>query len=690
VTTYCIGVDVGGTFTDAVLADGEQTWRAKTPTTPHDVGEGVVDAVQRVATAAGQSLPELLPAVKRLGLGTTAITNVLASRTGQRVGLLATRGFEQMLPLARGERRNDSDGWLAPPAGIVEQSAIAGIGERIDRNGAVVEAIDVDEVLAAGRRLVDAEGVRALAVSFLWSFKNPSHEQQAVAALASEFDDIPITSGADLRPGIREYERTTFAVLNAYVAGAFAGIDKLADDLAELGLAVPLLLVNSAGGSVTVSEARRLPLELAASGPAAGVAASVAVAAASDVHDVVTCDMGGTSFDVSVVTAGAPARRIRGELMGVWTALSLVDVQSIGAGGGSLGWIDARGMLRVGPRSAGAVPGPASYGRGGTEPTVTDALVTLGFIDPDRFLGGQMRLDADAARAACGRLGEQLGLGGEEVAWGIRELSLAGMAKAVRSRLGERGLDPRHQALLSYGGSGALFTPDIARSLGARTVLMPELASVLSAFGAATTDIRRERIRSMPLSMPADVAVLTKAIDELRAEVNEDLAADGVAEPDRSIDIEADLRFSKQIFEIPVGLPAGGLDEKKLAGLLDDFRAEYTRRYGQGSVVLGAPIELISLLAIGLGRTFQASLDTSSSKQAAAAAAQPDGARSVRLSREAAGAVRVPVFDRATLHNGHRLEGPALIDGKDTTIWLPPDSRGRIDPQGTLVLEVRP
>ena len=257
--------------------------------------------------------------------------------------------------------------------------------------------LDPEEVVAAATALVEREQVEALAVSFLWSFRNPVHEEQAVGALVDAFPGLAVTSGAALHPVIREFERSTFALLNAYTSGALTGVEQLAEELARRGLPVPVLLVHSGGGSTTIAEARRMPISLAESGPAAGVAAAVEVARAADVMDAVTCDMGGTSFDVSVVSGGQATRRARGDLMGIWTALSLVDVDSIGAGGGSVGWTDARGMLRVGPHSAGAVPGPACYGRGGVEPTVTDALLVLGYLAPDQFLGGDMGLDVDAA-----------------------------------------------------------------------------------------------------------------------------------------------------------------------------------------------------------------------------------------------------------------------------------------------------
>jgi N-methylhydantoinase A len=685
----CIGVDVGGTFTDAVLTDGVQTWRAKAPTTPGRLGDGVLAATRLVAGRSGRSIEELLPAVKRFGLGTTAVTNTLASRTGRKVGLLTTKGFEGMLPFAQGARVVDEDGWVQTPPLLVPKHAIAAINERIDRDGRVVIPLDTAEVLDAVTRLVDVEGVEAVAVSYLWSFANPVHEMASVQAISEARPELPVVSGAALHPAIREYERTTYAVMNAYVSGALGGIEELEVELAALGLRVPVLLVHSGGGSITVGEARRQPLGLAVSGPAAGVAASVAVAAASGVDDLVTCDMGGTSFDVSVISGGRAARRTRGRLMGVWTALSLVDVESIGAGGGSLGWVDARGMLRVGPRSAGADPGPACYGRGGTDATVTDALVVLGFIDPDRFLGGDFRLDPAAAASACGRLGQPLGLTEEDTAWGIRQLALAGMIKATRSRLAAFGLDPRAQTMLSFGGSGSLFTPDIAAAIGSTRVLVPEIAAVLSAFGAATTDVRRERIRAVLATMPVDTALVQKLMDELATGVRDDLAADGVAPGDRSLQFEADLRFGKQTFELTLPIADSVFDAATLERLLDDFRTEYAKRYGKGSIVLGAPIEFVSLRAVGIGRTVQATLDGAGGEAVAEGTPAPaGGSRAVRVGRGDGGVVDVTVHTGSELRPGHVVTGPALVDGSDTTIWIPSATVGLVDRNGTLALEV--
>jgi N-methylhydantoinase A len=684
----CIGIDIGGTFTDAVLTDGGDLWRAKSPTTPGELDRGVLEACRLVAQRAGTTLEELLPRVQRFGLGTTAVTNVLATRTGPTIGLVTTKGFEHQIPMGKG-RRILRDGWVVKPDPVVPRRRIVGIDERIDRDGQILTPIDLDETVAAARRLVEREGVEALAVSFLWSFKYPVHEEAAVGAIRRELPDLPVFSGAALNPIMREFERTTFALLNAYVGGAFKGIDALADELARLGLQVPVLLVHSGGGSITAAEARRVPLGLAASGPAAGVAASVSVAAAAGVDDVITCDMGGTSFDVAVIEHGHPSRRTRGEVMGVWTALPLVDVESISAGGGSIGWVDARGMLRVGPVSAGSVPGPACYGKGGTEPTVTDALVVLGYIDPSLFLGGDMALDRDAAFAACERVGAASGLDAVETAWGIRELALEGMVKAVRSLLNARGLDPRRHALVSYGGCGSLFTPDIASAISATSVLVPEPASTLSAFGAATADIRRERLHAVSLMLPAEPGALQALAEKLAAEVLADLAADGVPDADRSVRFETDMRFDRQAWEITVELPSGPLSEQTFEQLSNDFRTEYARRYGEGSMMLGSGLELMTLRAIGIGRTVRASLDGGRRTPVPDGTPAPARARRpVRLGRHADEQHDVASYFVPDLRPGHVVTGPALVDGVDTTIWIPTNASARLDEQSTLRVEV--
>jgi N-methylhydantoinase A len=681
---WLIGVDVGGTFTDAVVMSGGQTWRAKSPSTYPEVGRGVIAACRLAAERAGHALETLLPKVHRFGLGTTAVTNVIATRKGLRVGLLTTAGFEEMLRLARA-RCVTIDGWQEPVPSLVDPTAVIGIDERIDRNGAVLTAIDPEQVRAVGRKLADMK-VDSIAVSFLWSFVNPAHEQLALDVLRAELPDIIVTGASALRPVIREYERTTLAVLNAYSFGAFSGIETLADQLQAAGLPVPVLLCHSGGGTISISEAREQPVWLAESGPAAGVTAAALLATMTGERKVLTCDLGGTSFDVSHIDETGPARIQRGNLMGIWTALPRVDVESVGAGGGSIAWVDEREMLRIGPGSAGSSPGPACYGRGGVEPTLTDALLVLGYIDPARFLGGGMLLDRDASVAACERIGAKLGFDAVETAWGIREIALAEMVKATRARLALNALSASEHPLVSYGGCGSLFTVDIAANIGAPRVLVSELASVLSAFGAATSDVRRERVRSLLSHLPMDPAVLANAITGLRAEVLHDLAADHTPEASRNVQFEADMRFVGQRWEITVMLPAEPAlnDGAEIEAI---FRREYLRRYGAAAKGSAGGVELVALRAIGIGRMGAVELLRDGATPVERKPAHPVGKRPVQLERLGA-PTEVEVFDGAALAPGDSLAGPALIDGVDTTIWIPSGATAHVDVNHTLIAEV--
>ncbi|MFL6239822.1 MAG: hydantoinase/oxoprolinase family protein [Actinomycetes bacterium] len=673
-STLAFGVDIGGTFTDAVIVEAGRAWRGKAPTTHDDLTEGVLAACRLAADARGEALGSLLSRAGRFGLGTTVVTNTVAARRGRTVGLLTTAGFEELLPLARG-RLVLSEGWLSPPDQLVPRERIVGIEERIDRRGAVLRPLVLDDVVDAARDLVSG-GVEAIAVSFLWSFANPTHELAAVEAIQEALPDVPVVAGSSLHPAIREYERTMVAVLNAYTGGALAGVDRLVDELTRAGLSVPLLLVHSGGGAIGLDEARAVPITLVESGPAAGVSAATSLGARIGARQLVTCDMGGTSIDVAVIADGEPARRSRGELMGFWTAVPLVDIESIGAGGGSVARADARGMLQVGPDSTGSWPGPACYGRGGTQPTVTDALVVLGYLDPARFLGGHMPLDPDAARAACAGLGAQLGLDAHEVAWGIRELTVARMARMIRARLATRGVDPAAFSLLAFGGGGGLFAPSAAIAAGLAQVLVPELASVLSAVGAATAGVRRERVRSVSLPVPVDADVVGKFAAELTALAQADLAADGVDAEHACVTLEADLRFKRQTAELTVALDDDYVQR---------FRDEYVARYGTGALARQAPIELVTIRAIGTGPEIDGPRAVMAPPVADAAAS---ATRLVHVERYGE-PLRVPFVRIDDLSEGDDVDGPALIDGNDTTIWVPPQTTACVDAARTLVIEAR-
>lgn len=679
--SLAVGIDVGGTFTDAFVSDGRASWRAKSPTDPGDFGRGVLAALEQVAGEVGEPLEAILRRAERFGLGTTVVTNALATRTGARVGLLTTAGFEWHALAARG-RRLSVDGFLHPPWTPLDPDRIRGIHERIARDDAIREPLDDDEVVAAAEELILDHGVEALAVSFLWSFKHPAHESRAVELVRAELPDVPVFSGAELRPAKREYERTTLAVFNALCARSLAGIEELAAALAGRGLQAPLLLVQATGGTITIEELAHQPLVLLGSGPAAGVAAAAEVLKATGRPDALSCDMGGTSFDVSLVVAGDPERRQRGEAHGHVLAQPSVDVESVGSGGGSVAWVDGRDLIRVGPRSAGADPGPACYGRGGTEPTVTDALVVLGYIDPATFLGGTMPLDAAAALTVCGRLGERVGLGAIEAAWGIREIALADMVRAARAKIAAGGHDPQEMVLVTFGGSGSLFTPSIARTLAIPTVIVPEAASVLSALGAASARVRRERRH------PVDVLLQEVRAPEIEAElvalaarVDQDLAGDGVPAGERSVAFEADVRFFRQEFDLAVPFEAPGFDPAVVGKA---FVRRYTRRYGEGALMMETPIELGGLRAIGAGPPTRAVIPTAPERAAAGASPTPHQRRAVHLDRHRSTDVAVHLARH--LVPGHTIPGPALVDDVDTTVLVPRGAVAAVDERRSLVV----
>ena len=676
---YSVGIDVGGTFTDCFVTDGVHGWRGKAPTTPRAPLDGLLAALADAAAAMGVSRARVLGDTVHFGLGTTVVTNCLAELAGSPTGLVATEGFADLWPMARGHRLG-VDGMSRPLPTLVPRRRIAEVRERIDRDGAVLVPLDEGSVLAAADRLVRTEGVESLAVCLLWSCRNPAHERRVAAIVRERYPDVVVSCSSDLVPVVREYERMTATVLNAYAArSCTAFLDTLESRLAGAGLRVPVALMQSSGGTVAPGAARVRPILLAQSGPVAGVAAAEALAATLGLPEVITGDMGGTSFDVAVIHGGCAERRLRAEVQGLATALSTVAVASIGAGGGSLGWRDVRGLLRVGPRSAGADPGPACYGRGGTEPALTDALVALGLLDPGNFLGGRMRLDGEGAVAALARLGRSLGLDTIATARGMYRLALEEIGLAVHGLLVERGLDPRRFAFICYGGCGPLFGASMARRLGLRRVIVPALAAVFSALGAATADVRREVTRSVLRPLPADGADLAARFTALEAEVGGMLAAECPATEPASFRREADLRFRGQTCEVSV--PFVDAD-----GIRNAFRTRYAELYGSGALAAAAPVELVNCRVIGTARLPRPALapaplgpaDASPARRGARAA-WLDGGPETRA---------VAVYDGEGLRPGMALTGPALIERRDTTILVPPGDGAVVDGWGSLVIEV--
>lgn len=682
---YAIGIDIGGTFTDCFVTDGASGWRGKGPTTPHTPVEGLLAALEAAAADAGVPLATLLADTRHFGLGTTAVTNCLAELAGAPTGLVVTAGFTDLWPMARGHRLG-IDGMSHPLPTLVPRRRIAGVRERVDRAGSVLVALDEADAAAAVDRLVADEGCEALAVCLLWSFRNPAHERRVAEIARARHPSVHVSCSADLFPVIREYERMTTTVLNAYTWRTFSTfLDAVEARLRAAGLGVPIAVMQSNGGTFAPAEARQKPVVLAQSGPVAGVAAARVLAERMALRDVITGDMGGTSFDVAVIHDGAAERRARAQLFGLWTGMPMIAVDSIGAGGGSVGWRDARGVLRVGPESVGADPGPACYGRGGTAPAVTDALVALGLIDPRNFLGGRVLLDGESAIAALGRLGATLGLDAPATARGMYRLAREQMTLAVKGLLVERGLDPRRFAFVCYGGCGPLFAAPIARALAIGRVVVPGLSAVFSAFGAATADVRREAMRTVFRALPVDLGTLAACFADLEAEVRAAMWEESLGPGRVTLVREVDLRFHRQTWEVTV--PLAAVDAASVAGLADAFRARYASLYGPGALAQGAGIDLVNCRVIGIGHLPRpepppAPLGTSDPTPARR------GARAAWLPGAGDEPVRPAVFDGERLTPGMALDGPAIVERRDTTILVPAGDRARIDGAGSLVIEV--
>jgi N-methylhydantoinase A len=691
---YHIGIDIGGTFTDTFVTDGSGGWRGKAPTTPAALVDGLIASLDTAAAEAGRPLGEILAATERFAVGTTAVTNTLAQLSGARTGVILTRGFRDLLVMARGHRRG-ADGMSLPLPDLVARTAVEEVRGRIDQRGEVIEPLDEADVLRAVRRLVEEERIEALAVCLLWSFQNPNHEARVRALARRAFPDLFVTCSAEVFPVIREYERLMTAVLNAYTWRSFSAfVDALEGALRRRGLAAPITVMQSNGGTLSCAEARAKPVFLAQSGPVAGVAAACALAARMGYGDVITGDMGGTSFDVSVVVGGEPLRRVRAELFGFWTGMVMVDVSSIGAGGGSIAWLDEREMLRVGPRSAGADPGPACYGKGGGAPTITDALVVLGLIDPAYFLGGRIALDGEAAAAALGRVAGPLGLGVTAAAVGVYRLALEQMLGAIKALLVEKGLDPRRFTLLSYGGCAALFTAAIARELGIPRVVVPRLASVFSATGAATADVRRDLSRTCFRAMPVPPGVLRDVFEALGEDVRLALATEGVPPARIEIVHEADLRFRKQQWEVTVPVPAEPITADTVRRLERDFLLRYEALYGRGTALAAAGIDLVNCRAVGIGRLPELTAAAPSGASGPGGRPRAKGRRRLVALDGGAGApaagaateLFVEVWDGEAVGAGMTVDGPALVERRDTTIYVPPGMRAATDAEASWVI----
>lgn len=674
---FAIGIDVGGTFTDIVCVapDGTETL-AKAPTTPADQSEGVLDGLSVLADRLGLPLPSLLLRTGRIVHGTTVATNALLEKRLARAAMLTTEGHRDVIEMREGTKPDRYDLRSTPPTPIVPRARRIPVRERIGADGGVRSPIDAASLHDAIARLEDAE---AVAVCFLHAWANPAHEQAAAAALRAARPDAYVTLSSDVLPQIKEFERFSTTAVNAAVGPLVARyLTRLASRLQAAGYAGPLFVILSHGGVAPVEDAARLAAGTALSGPAGGVAAAVALARGGAGADLVTFDMGGTSSDIALIQGGEAALGHGREVGGERIALESLDISTLGAGGGSIAHLDAAGRLAVGPRSAGADPGPVAYGRGGTEPTVTDANLVLGLLDPARFLGGRRALDGAAAAAALGRLGAALGLTAEQAAAGVQRLVDTKMADGIRIATVRRGVDPRGAALLAFGGAAGLHASAVARDLGMRRVLVPLFAAGLSAWGMLRTDLRFELSRSMPAGMPPEES-LRASFATLAQSVAARMAAwhGGPVALVRS----ADLRYGEQVYDLRVPLDGVAWDEPALPARIEAaFHARHDALFGWSRP--GEEVVLVNARVAAIGRLPEA--------RAVPLRAAPDAppVASRRILLEGTWQ-EVPVLDFSALSPGQQVRGPAIIESDTTTVLLRGGDVARMDPARLLDIAIR-
>jgi N-methylhydantoinase A len=696
VTFISCGIDIGGTFTDCVLlARDGGIYTGKAPTVPEHLAEGFFEALTVAATAAGTTDDAVLSGLAHLGHGSTVATNAMVQRVGARVGLLTTAGHGDatLIQRAAGRVAGLAPGQLldlvvgVKPPPIVSRDRIREIHERVDVDGDIVLPLDEAAAVKEIEELLEAD-VDAVAICLLWSFRNPTHEQKLAALVAEKTANGPDKSGVfisvshEVAPTWGEYERAMTTIINAFV-GPKTGryIEALASELEDRAFGGSFTIMKSDGGGAKPHDVSRFPVTLIASGPAGGLAATQQLSQRLGITNAIATDMGGTSFDVGLIIDGVPVAATRSTVNRYEFHLPTLDIRSVGSGGGSIAWIDeASGVLRVGPESAGSTPGPAAYGRGGTEATVTDADVVLGYVNPAYFLGGRLQLSAAHAVEAISRLSDRLGMSTLETAAGIRRIVDAQMSDAIRMLTIERGHDPRDFTLFSFGGAGPLHGADYARDLGVAMMIVPlaDVSSVWSAFGIANADLVHIREHSEVLTEPFDEEHVRSALDALGTQVRELFEPE--MRPAGRLEFTASFKYQLQAHVVPV--PISDDDLGDLEGVIGRFEAMYRERYGEESGFRAAGIEIMGFTCKGVVARTRGDIRLGVTQSRYA---EPTGQRPVYWS-DLEGTRETAVFRGSDLGAGAAIAGPAIIELPDTTVAVPTDFVGRIDDLGSLVL----
>lgn len=669
--SYRLGFDIGGTFTDLLLIDAEsgRLLQEKVPTTPPEFWKGATEGIERILGSGGID-PET---VDHLSHGTTVATNALLEQEGARTGLVTTEGFRDVIAIGREKRSEIYNLAAETPPTFTERRNRHGVMGRMSADGEELTPLDEDDVTAALDSLENA-GVNSVAVSLLHAYANDDHERR-VAEMAAD-RDFSVTLSSEVMGEIKEYERTLSTVINAYVGPIVDGyVDTLSENIRDRGVAPTLHLMQANGGVATPETIPGRQLRLINSGPAAGVLGAKQLVAASGVENLITLDMGGTSTDTCLIHDGEIETTTEGEVEGIPLLFQQIDVRSIGAGGGSIAWIDRSGTIKVGPKSAGAEPGPACYGRGGTDPTVTDAALLLGYLDPGYFLGGEMGLDVAAAEAALDGVADRLGMGRLELADGIIEIVTTNMTRGIRLVTVENGHDPREFALVCFGGAGPMFASRLADELDIGRVVVPRAPGVLSTIGLVTADRRFNFSRSDPIVLdPSNTA----AIEDVYAELEE--RARKVAGTDASLRRRADVRYLGQTFELTVDAPGESGGDETVAALRERFLERYEAIYGQ--VNTDDPIEAVTWRLETVDETPPIDLEMPDVDAGVGEATK--GTRDAYVDGEF---VEHTVYDRSRLAIGEAFRGPAIVEESKSTTLVGREAEFHVDEVGNLQIE---
>ena len=680
---YNVAVDVGGTFTDVLVFD-EQTGEltdTKVLSTTEDPSQGVVNGIERVCEKVGISFTDL----GLLFHGTTVVTNMILTNTGARVGLLTTRGHEQILHLARSWTPGPLYGWMQldkpdPPADLTDT---IGINERLGADGSEIRGLDEEEVRRAVQDLVE-RGVEALAIGFLNSYVNPDHERRVREIVREVHPDLPVTISSDIGQEYGEYERTlTTVVNNAVQPRTLKYMNGFETSIEEKGFQGSLSIIRSDGGAMSTKATGHRPIQIALSGPSGGVTGAAYLAREIGVPDVLTLDMGGTSTDVSLCLGGEALVQREMALGYFQFKTPAVDVHSVGAGGGSISFLSTSGALQVGPMSAGADPGPASYGQGGEDPTVTDAHVVLHRLPSGMLLGDEIELDEEAARRAVQKVAEPLGLSVEDAAEAILQITNENMHAALRVVSVERGYDPREFGLVAFGGAGPMHANALGRLIRTNPIIIPPTPGVLSALGFLSSDIQNEFPETyLKIAEETPASELKERIEDLKAEAEEWLEGEGVEEDQRQFDFYADCRYYLQNIQIPCEFSLDEVAGEDSTFLREQFEEKHRRRYSFD--LPDSPLEIANIRVVGRGKIRGVSLQESEDGTGADASDAIDQRDEVYFDGEW---METPIYSRDRLRPGNDIPGPAVVVQDDTTTVIEPGYRGSVDRYGNILIE---